>query len=324
MLSPPHILHLSTYDQLGGAAKAAKHIVEAQISIGIQAQLLVLIKTGSDSFVKTPHWEDPKVSLKLVHEISKTRRTHQLADSTELNSFGDASANIVDYINTCNAEIVHLHWISNLLSIEDIGKITKPIVWTLHDMWPFVGSEHIATNFLNDAYFYHPPKNDIINPPNEIEMLSKQVWLKKCNHWNSSDFTIVSPSIWLANISKKSFLFHKCSTHIIYHPIQAEKWKQQSKVAARTDFYLPSSKTVLLFIANNPTSDLNKGWDLLCNAIENLQSKDKANIELVVVGGKEQIATSEQYPFKLRWIENLNNNKLLSKLYSAADALLVV
>jgi glycosyltransferase involved in cell wall biosynthesis len=93
-------------------------------------------------------------------------------------------------------------------------------------------------------------------------------------------------------------------------------------VAARTDFNLPSDKTVLLFIANNPTSDLNKGWGLLCNAIENLQSKDKANIQLVVVGGKEQIALSKQFPFTLNWIESLNNTQL-SKLYSAADALLV-
>ena len=31
-----------------------------------------------------------------------------------------------------------------MLSIKDIAKIKKPIVWTLHDMWAFSGAEHLS------------------------------------------------------------------------------------------------------------------------------------------------------------------------------------
>ena len=34
-----------------------------------------------------------------------------------------------------------------MLSISDIEKINKPIVWTLHDMWPFCGAEHLSQDF---------------------------------------------------------------------------------------------------------------------------------------------------------------------------------
>ena len=33
-----------------------------------------------------------------------------------------------------------------MLSIADIAKIKKPIVWTLHDMWAFCGAEHYTTD----------------------------------------------------------------------------------------------------------------------------------------------------------------------------------
>ena len=43
--------------------------------------------------------------------------------------------------------MVHLHWINNgFLRIEDIGKINKPVVWSLHDSWAFTGGCHLPYN----------------------------------------------------------------------------------------------------------------------------------------------------------------------------------
>ena len=41
-------------------------------------------------------------------------------------------------INNLNIDLVHIHWVQHeTISIEEIGKIKFPIVWTLHDCWPF-------------------------------------------------------------------------------------------------------------------------------------------------------------------------------------------
>ena len=54
-------------------------------------------------------------------------------------------------------DIVNLHWIgNNLIPINDIKKIKKPIVWTLHDMWPYTGSEHYS---LQNRYIEGYNKN---------------------------------------------------------------------------------------------------------------------------------------------------------------------
>ena len=56
-------------------------------------------------------------------------------------------------INKIEADIVNLHWICNeMISIEEIQKIKKPIVWTIVDMWPFtevhIIQKTIFTNFI--------------------------------------------------------------------------------------------------------------------------------------------------------------------------------
>ena len=41
-------------------------------------------------------------------------------------------------VNMSDAEIVHLHWLNaEKMSVEGVGSIQKPVVWTLHDMWAF-------------------------------------------------------------------------------------------------------------------------------------------------------------------------------------------
>lgn len=46
------------------------------------------------------------------------------------------------------ADIIHLHWINQgFLSLRDIERLVKqnkPIVWTMHDMWPCTGICHHA------------------------------------------------------------------------------------------------------------------------------------------------------------------------------------
>ena len=54
-------------------------------------------------------------------------------------------SNLAKKINASDIDVVNLHWVAGeTMSIEDIGRIKKPIVWTMHDMWPFCGAEHVT------------------------------------------------------------------------------------------------------------------------------------------------------------------------------------
>ena len=55
-------------------------------------------------------------------------------------------------INDYDPDIVNLHWVAgNMLSVNDIRKIKAPIVWTIHDHWPF--SNGIPCTFISFGWY---------------------------------------------------------------------------------------------------------------------------------------------------------------------------
>ena len=69
-------------------------------------------------------------------------------------------------INKSDNDIVNLHWIQNeMISIESISRIKKPIVWTFHDAWAFCGTEHYPNGLEDDRYIKGYKKNN--RPSNE-------------------------------------------------------------------------------------------------------------------------------------------------------------
>ena len=57
---------------------------------------------------------------------------------------------LVGRINKSSFDVVQLNWIGGeFFSIEDIGRINKPLVWRLSDMWPFCGTEHFTEDGPN-------------------------------------------------------------------------------------------------------------------------------------------------------------------------------
>ena len=58
-------------------------------------------------------------------------------------------------INASESEIINLHWFQGeMLSIKAIGRIKKPIIFTLHDGWAFCGTEHHPF-WNNDKRYIH-------------------------------------------------------------------------------------------------------------------------------------------------------------------------
>ena len=99
-------------------------------------------------------------------------------------------------INESTADIVNLHWTQHeMLSISDISKINKPVVWTLHDMWGFCGAEHIS---WDDRWEKGYNKNN--RPTHESGFdLNKWTWKRKIKYWKKP-IQIITPSNWLTRV----------------------------------------------------------------------------------------------------------------------------
>ena len=108
--------------------------------------------------------------------------------------------NLSEKINNLDVDVVQLNWINNLISIKDISRISKPIVWRFSDMWPFLGTEHY-TDESNDNW----QNKNISNKFNFLN-LDSYVYNKKIKYLKKIDFEIVAPSNWMKNMVSKSYI----------------------------------------------------------------------------------------------------------------------
>lgn len=123
---------------------------------------------------------------------------------------------LIENIKLFNPDIIHLHnvhgYYVNIEKLFDyINKKHTPIVWTFHDCWPFTGHcayydfSHCQKWKTNECYGKCPEKK--FYPASYCFSQAHNNFKKKKRMFTSvPNLTIVTPSMWLANEVKKSFL----------------------------------------------------------------------------------------------------------------------
>lgn len=318
------ILHLSTYDNFGGAARATNRIHKALEFVGIDSKMRVVNKSTSDKNVS--NWYSKKILKKIQYEfyqrwLIKVKRIWY-HENKEMHSFGTYGIGIVEEINNCDADVIHLHWISDMLSIEDIGKIKKPIVWTMHDMWAFCGAEHYALEDQNLRFVNGYLENNRTITETGPD-LNRKTWMLKKKNWSNQNFTIVSTSKWLYNCAKDSVLFNNSNHYLIPYPIDCNAiWYPINKQIAREVLNLPQDSYLILMGADGGVGNPRKGGDLLKEAIIYLDKFSSLPVELIIFGQSNPDNTTE-WPKNVHWLGAVNDDRVLTLAYSASDVMVV-
>lgn len=223
-------------------------------------------------------------------------------------------------LNASDADLLHLHWVQGeMLSIEAIGRLRKPLVWTLHDCWAFSGSEHYP-NGLEDlryeqGYHHHnrPPCHHGLD-------LDRWCWQRKRRHWRRP-FQLVCPSRWLAGCVQRSALLGHWPVRVIPYPLPTHIYRPWPKEMARQLFGLPAEGPLLLFGALGGSRDPRKGWDLLEAAL--LQLAPTLPGLQAVVFGQSQPPDPPRVGLPIHYVGTLHDDQSLALLYSATDVMVV-
>jgi glycosyltransferase involved in cell wall biosynthesis len=317
------ILHISTGDSAGGAARAAYREHRALVDAGIDSRMLVLDRGSDDdrvAIVKLP------LAVRLKNKLQNRLMARKLRDWHTNNhifhSFGRISAGLVDDLNASDVDIVNLHWISGILSIKDIGRLSKPIVWRLADMWAFCGAEHYEMD-TPDARF----RNGYLSGNRPVGErgpdINRLVWNEKRRSWKNQYFTITCTTNWLAKCARESLLLSNMPIHVIPNPLDIhEIWRPINKQAARIALNLPLDKKLILMGAAWGFGNPYKGFDLLIDAVKRITSRNVDGFDLVVFG-QEKPKEQVQYPCAVHWLGAVRDDRLLALAYSAADVMVV-
>jgi glycosyltransferase involved in cell wall biosynthesis len=310
------VLHLSTFDLAGGAARAAYRIHQAMLGIDLDSQLLVQHKQS----------DDPTV---IATESKLLAKLRSVGDASVLNFYQHRQqmfspqwfpADLLKSVDRFAPDVIHLNWICNgFVPIELFAKFRQPLILTLHDMWSFTGGCHYTlgcnryTKSCGDCPQLHSGHD---------ADLSRFVWQRKATAWQQLKLTVVATSQWMAERAGESSLFRDRPIEVIPIGLDTDVFQPIDASIAREFCHLPSAKQLVLFGAIDG-GDTRKGFHLLQQALDHLLEMGWGDQVELVVFGSDRPETPLELGFPVHYLGKLQDNLALKMAYAAADVTVV-
>ena len=329
---PLKVLSVCTSDAGGGAPRAAYRIHHGVRALGVDSRMFVKDKYTKDgnvialdefvphnSFYKAFDWTRNKVKNKIQHY-----RWNRYPEREKIFMSDLRGTDLHGALRKLNYDVLHLHWINNrFVALEDLPK-DKPIVWTLHDSWPFCGICHYF--FECEEYKYHCGCCPFLHSENATD-LSHKVWKKKEEIYKNLDLHIVTPSCWLADCAKHSSLLKHFPVTVIPNCLDVEAFRplDEKEISPRWQNFQEKrfAKPFVLYGAMNAATDKIKGFANLLSALRLLEQQGHANdFELIVFGATES-ELSMDVKIPIHYVGYVSNTNDLVSLYNLASVMVV-
>ena len=317
------VLHLNTFQE-GGAALCAIRIDRAMVRQGVESRMLFAQGTSLPEGVNGAIAEkDCIVRLRSNPLFAKFR--HLLMripwyKNVEKMQIRLDKANIQhlflhipysDYTNIAHhplvewADIIHLHWVSGFVDYTTFfKKIKKPIVWTLHDMYPAIGLMHFESD-----YTVLPSALD------EIDVLCRRIKRKSVSQvWN---LNLVAISDRMSSIIRSSEILKGFPISRIYNGVDTNIYKPVA-VDRKEYFQSIANNTLVFMFSSYAINDKRKGIDRVIDALEKVKYKIRINIAMIAVGMVDANDTPTA-SFPIHYTGLIGSEEELSKVYSVVD-----
>ncbi len=215
-------------------------------------------------------------------------------------------------LNKIKFDILHLNWTGEeTIALDQIFRINKPIIWTMHDMWLPSSTEH----FFDDPSIKRYTKKNLNN-----NFLKKIIFNKKKKIFQKKNIHLVANSNWLKNFAMKSELTKKNKISLIYNPIKCEVWQRQNEYKSKKILKLDTSKKYILYGAYGGLKNYRKGGDLLLDSLKEINNMDK-DIEIIVLGGNSNF-TKKEFNIKFNF-RKLETDQKIQNMYHSSSILTV-
>jgi len=307
------ILQVNSVYGYGSTGRIVESIHKACISKGIDSYVIFSRLGAINSTEKEVEETDNIIRVYNDKEFKEHVLKAVLLDKHGLYS-NKSTYVIIDKIKEINPDIIHLHnihgfYLNYEILFDFLKKFNKKIIWTLHDCWAFTGyCSHYEYNECNEW------KTGCLNCkysnvyPYRLLSNSKDNYIRKSKVFNSvDDITIITPSFWLKQQIRNSFLKGKVCK-VITNGLSSEKFKfTKTNILEKYGIF---NKKIILAVSSIWTKQ--KGFDEYLKLAKLINEDWK----IVMVGlSKKQI---KKLPKNIIGIERTNSIEDLIELYSAA------
>lgn len=316
------VLIVNTSEKKGGAAVAANRLMEALNNNGVKAKMLVRDKeTDNINVVELSNRISQKLYF-LWERLVVFFYQHFSTKNLFAVDIANCGTDITGMKEFKEADVIHLHWINQgMLSLKSIRRILesgKPVVWTMHDIWPATGVCHIT---LGCNRFKSRCCNCRLLPgKGGADDLSAKIWRRKSKMLKAGSVHFVTCSKWLESEAKESSLLQNHSVTSIPNPIDIRVFCSQDKTMSRERCGLPMGKNVILFVSQRITNP-NKGMNYLvdaCNQIVKEHPEMQESTIVAVLGGHAE-DMQESLPFEVYNLGYTSDSKRIVDIYNSAS-----
>ncbi len=302
------ILHIITH-QGGGAGIACLRLHHALCEAKIDSNVLSLFGKGNiKESIFSLEADAGKIDFTAI--LKKEKRTRYLqawkirlkGKPKELFSFPDSLWRIEDHPLVKEADIIHLHWVAGMIDVERFfAAVNKPVVWTLHDAWPFTGGFHY------ESYFNVKPFASVSDKLLELKRKS----------YAGKNITVIAPSRYMISLCRSSEVFLTQSHFAIPNSVPSSIYyprKNRAELRARLGI---KANEQAWFFASDELDYFRKGADLLLNAFASYKNE---NVKLFIAGkqGKQKLSNDP----RIQFTGHIADENHFAELLSACDALI--
>ncbi len=324
------ILLLSTAIEGGGAALAALRLYQALQRSGANVRLLVLrrpknlskdlVEDSNIAFLEDKHINRLKSKFFFVAErVEIMLRNGFKKEQLWQYSTASFGLNINKHPWVSWADILHLQWINHgMLSLSTIVQLGKPIVWTLHDLFPVTALAHLPKFDKHSSPLFS--SNYAQEIPLELSCQRKAKIVIRKSFLEQSKIHYIAVSSFVKDLAEQIIQSNdKERVKVIAPALNLSSYKRKEDQQ-----YFPwyNEREHYILISAARLDDPIKGANLLIKFSQELQIQAPelaAHTTLLLLGNIKEASTFQDLALKHICLGHISETQTLQELYQLAD-----
>jgi glycosyltransferase involved in cell wall biosynthesis len=306
-----NILIISESSSAGGAAIATNRIFKC-LSLGNFKVNWIVANKSNDSdqnllelknFKKKTASFFSKIDWRICRLIEP--------DNIELQTAGFFGALSARFINNQNFDVINLHWVGHgLISLRQISKIKKPIIWNMHDEWMLHGISHYKEKKLGNA------ARNYLRIKGSSKIMERRLKLKN-KILSKENVFIVCPSEQLAVKFRAKFPKKINEILFIHNPLNINEFYPAPTPSLSILDTASIRYPVVLYLGGS--RNFRKGWDILEKALDITEIP----LTLVMVGNCDREYLGRREQVQVITLKKIYDIGVLRNLYSLARVVII-